>query len=43
MDISGLQYGDFFGNISYVRWGTGNKKMIIFPGGPGNTVPNSAA
>ena len=41
MDISGLQYGDFFGGISYVRWGTGNKKMIIFPGGPGNTVPSS--
>lgn len=41
MSISGLQYGDFFGNISYVRWGTGNKKMIVFPGGPGNTVPSS--
>ena len=39
MDISGLQYGEFFGNISYARWGTGNKKMIVFPGGPGNTVP----
>jgi len=42
MDISGLQYGDFFGGISYVRWGRGNKKMIIFPGGPGNTVPSSS-
>jgi len=41
MDISGLEYGDFFGNISFVRWGTGNKKMIIFPGGPGNTLPSS--
>jgi pimeloyl-ACP methyl ester carboxylesterase len=41
MSISGLQYGDFFGNIPYVRWGTGNKKMIVFPGGPGNTVPSS--
>ena len=41
MDISGLQYGDFFGNISYVCWGTGNKKMIIFPGGPGNAIPSS--
>lgn len=41
MDISGLQYGDFFNNISYVRWGTGTKTMIIFPGGPGNTVPTS--
>lgn len=41
MDISGLQYGDFFGSFSYVRWGTGYKKMIIFPGGPGNTVPSS--
>jgi pimeloyl-ACP methyl ester carboxylesterase len=41
MSISGLQYGDFFGNISYVRWGTGKKTMILFPGGPGNTVPSS--
>jgi len=41
MSISGLQYGDFFGNIPYVRWGTGDKKMIVFPGGPGNTVPSS--
>ena len=41
MSISGLQYGDFFGNISYVRWGTGKKTMILFPGGPGNSVPSS--
>ena len=41
MDVSGLKYGDFFGGISYARWGTGNKKMIIFPGGPGNAVPSS--
>jgi pimeloyl-ACP methyl ester carboxylesterase len=40
MSISGLQYGEFFGNISYVRWGAGKKTMIIFPGGPGNTVPS---
>jgi len=41
MTIPGLQYGDFFGNIPYVRWGMGNKKLILFPGGPGNTVPGS--
>ena len=41
MSISGLQYGDFLGNISYVRWGTGKKTMLMFPGGPGNTVPGS--
>jgi len=41
MNVSGLQYGEFFGNLAYVRWGTGDKKMILFPGGPGNTVPGS--
>ena len=41
MSILGLQYGEFFGNISYVRWGIGKKNMIIFPGGPGNSVPSS--
>ena len=31
MTIPDLQYGDFFGNIPCVRWGMGNKKMILFP------------
>lgn len=41
MSVSSPQYGNFFGNIPYVRWGTGKKKMIVFSGGPGNTVPSS--
>ena len=34
-----VHYGDFYGGISYASWGTGNKKMLIFAGGPGNSVP----
>jgi pimeloyl-ACP methyl ester carboxylesterase len=41
MSISELQQGVFWGDSPYIRWGTGQKKMIIFPGGPGNTVPGS--
>lgn len=26
-------------SIPYVRWGEGPKTMVIFPGGPGNTLP----
>jgi pimeloyl-ACP methyl ester carboxylesterase len=33
------QYGDLFGGIPYVSWGTGIKRMLIFTGGPGNSVP----
>jgi pimeloyl-ACP methyl ester carboxylesterase len=32
---SGVLYGD----IPYTCWGTGRKKMLIFTGGPGNSVP----
>lgn len=39
MSASSPRYGNHFGNIPYVCWGRGKKKMIVFAGGPGNTVP----
>lgn len=39
MSNSSLQHGVFYGDIPYVSWGRGKKKMMIFAGGPGNTVP----
>lgn len=32
-------YGNFQNGVPYVRFGTGEKKLVIFSGGPGNTVP----
>jgi pimeloyl-ACP methyl ester carboxylesterase len=39
MNASSPRHGNFYGDIPYVCWGRGNKKMVIFAGGPGNTVP----
>jgi pimeloyl-ACP methyl ester carboxylesterase len=33
------KYGDLFGGIPYVSWGAGKKIMLVFAGGPGNSVP----
>jgi pimeloyl-ACP methyl ester carboxylesterase len=33
------RYGDFYGGIPYVSWGTGKRNLLIFAGGPGNSVP----
>ena len=32
-------YGVSTNNIPYVKWGSGIKRMIIFAGGPGNSLP----
>jgi pimeloyl-ACP methyl ester carboxylesterase len=32
-------YGVFGDGIPFVRFGSGKKDMIVFPGGPGNTLP----
>ncbi|MFZ5909342.1 MAG: alpha/beta fold hydrolase [Chloroflexota bacterium] len=40
MKPSKPEYGELYGNIPSVRWGTGDKKMLIFAGGPGNTLPS---
>jgi pimeloyl-ACP methyl ester carboxylesterase len=37
--IKNLNYGDLYGGIPFVSWGKGNKKLVIFAGGPGNSVP----
>ncbi|MBU7033197.1 MAG: alpha/beta hydrolase [Theionarchaea archaeon] len=34
-----IEYGSFYNRIPYARWGTGEKSMVIFTGGPGNTIP----
>jgi len=39
MSRSNPQYGVLYGDIPYACWGTGKKKMIIFAGGPGNSIP----
>jgi pimeloyl-ACP methyl ester carboxylesterase len=33
-------YGTSSNGIPYARWGSGEKKCIIFQGGPGNTIPH---
>jgi pimeloyl-ACP methyl ester carboxylesterase len=39
MSSSSPRYGVLYGDIPFACWGTGKKKMIIFAGGPGNSVP----
>jgi pimeloyl-ACP methyl ester carboxylesterase len=39
MSASNPRHGVFYGDIPYACWGTGSRKMLIFAGGPGNTVP----
>jgi pimeloyl-ACP methyl ester carboxylesterase len=34
-----IEYGVFPNRIPYARWGRGEKIMLIFSGGPGNTIP----
>jgi len=34
-----LQSGIFADNIPFARWGSGGKTMLVFSGGPGNTIP----
>lgn len=34
-----IEYGLLTNQIPYARWGRGEKIMLIFSGGPGNTIP----
>jgi pimeloyl-ACP methyl ester carboxylesterase len=34
-----VQYGSFGGLIPYARWGSGERVMVVFAGGPGNSIP----
>ena len=34
-----IEYGLFPNQIPYAQWGRGEKIMLIFSGGPGNTIP----
>lgn len=33
------KYGIFKDGIPYVKYGSGNKNLLVFSGGPGNTIP----
>ena len=34
-----VQFGVFDDLIAYARWGSGARTMVVFPGGPGNSIP----
>lgn len=42
MSESQVMYGVFRNGIPYARWGTGSKTLVIFSGGPGNTIEKGA-